>query len=122
LLLSGISASITSGMAAGSIFAGIYKEPYDIRDSHSRIGVTVSLVLATILIFIISNPFQGLILSQVVLSIQLPLTIFALVYLTSSEKVMGKYRNGPFYRIVLITMGTIVAALNVFLFISIILN
>lgn len=35
LLFAGISSTITSGMAAGSIFAGIYKEPYDIKDSHS---------------------------------------------------------------------------------------
>ena len=42
LLFAGISSTITSGMAAGSIFAGIYKEPYDIKDSHSRIGVLTS--------------------------------------------------------------------------------
>ena len=36
LLFAGIASTITSGMAAGSIFAGIYREPYDIKDSHSR--------------------------------------------------------------------------------------
>ena len=46
LLFAGISSTITSGMAAGSIFAGIFKEPYDIRDNHSRTGVMVSLVVA----------------------------------------------------------------------------
>lgn len=30
LLFSGLASTITSGMAAGSIFAGMYKEPYDI--------------------------------------------------------------------------------------------
>ena len=50
LLFAGISSTITSGMAAGSIFAGIYKEPYDIKDSHSRIGVLTSLILAFALI------------------------------------------------------------------------
>ncbi|MBU3928584.1 MAG: Nramp family divalent metal transporter, partial [Bacteroidetes bacterium] len=34
LLFSGIASTITSGMAAGSIFAGMYKEPYDIKDNH----------------------------------------------------------------------------------------
>ena len=38
LLFAGIASTITSGMAAGSIFAGIYREPYDIKDSHSRWG------------------------------------------------------------------------------------
>ena len=46
LLFSGIASTITSGMAAGSIFAGMYKEPYDIKDNHSRLGVALSLVLA----------------------------------------------------------------------------
>lgn len=43
LLFAGIASTITSGMAAGSIFAGIYREPYDIKDSHSRWGVLLSL-------------------------------------------------------------------------------
>ena len=34
LLFAGIASTITSGMAAGSIFAGIYREPYDIKDSR----------------------------------------------------------------------------------------
>ena len=58
LLFSGIASSITSGMAAGSIFAGMYKEPYDIKDNHSRMGVAISLIIALFIIFVISNPFQ----------------------------------------------------------------
>ena len=93
LLFAGIASTITSGMAAGSIFAGIYREPYDIKDSHSRWGVLLSLVMALIIIMLVSNPFMGLIYSQMNLSIQLPVTIFLQVYLTSSGKVMGKYKN-----------------------------
>ena len=118
LLFSGIASTITSGMAAGSIFAGMFKEPYDIKDNHSRLGVSISLILALIIIFIISNPFYGLILSQMFLSIQLPFTIFMQVYLTSSEKVMGKYKNSTYAKIVLYLLGAIVAALNIALFIS----
>ena len=88
LLFAGIASTITSGMAAGSIFAGIYREPYDIKDSHSRWGVLLSLVMALIIIMLVSNPFMGLIYSQMILSIQLPVTIFLQVYLTSSGKVM----------------------------------
>ena len=91
LLFAGISSTITSGMAAGSIFAGIFKEPYDIRDNHSRTGVMVSLVVAFLIILLIGDPFKGLIYSQMILSIQLPFTVFLQVHLTSSERVMGKY-------------------------------
>lgn len=118
LLFAGIASAITSGMAAGSIFAGIYREPYDIKDSHSRWGVLLSLVMALIIIMLVSNPFMGLIYSQMILSIQLPVTIFLQVYLTSSGKVMGKYKNRTSTKWILYILGGIVTVLNVMLFIS----
>lgn len=118
LLFSGIASTITSGMAAGTIFAGMYKEPYDIKDNHSRTGVALSLVLALGIIFLITNPFQGLIVSQMILSIQLPFTIFLQVHLTSSEKIMGKYKNSTFSKVLLYSLGAIVTFLNIALFIS----
>jgi manganese transport protein len=118
LLFSGIASTITSGMAAGSIFAGMFKEPYDVKDNHSRLGIVVSLISALAIIMFISNPFKGLIISQMCLSIQLPFTIFLQVYLTSSSKVMGKYRNSMLMKILLYTIGGIVTLLNVALFIS----
>jgi len=118
LLFSGISSTITSGMAAGSIFAGMFKEPYDIKDNHSRLGVSISLIIALMIIFFISNPFSGLIISQMCLSIQLPITIFLQVFLTSSQKVMGKYKNSTSTRILLYLIGGVVTLLNIALFIS----
>ncbi len=118
LLLAGIASTITSGMAAGSIFAGMYNEPYDIKDNHSRLGVAISLFIGLIIIFFISNPFNGLIISQMFLSIQLPFTIFLQVYLTSSPKVMGKYKNKLYSKILLYSLGGIVTVLNIVLFIS----
>ena len=120
LLFAGIASTITSGMAAGSIFAGIYKESYDIKDSHSRWGVLLSLLIALLIIMLVSNPFMGLIYSQMVLSVQLPITIFLQVYLTSSEKVMGKYKNRFATKWVLYLLGAIVSGLNVMLLISMI--
>ena len=87
LLMAGISSTITSGMAAGSIFAGIFGESYHIKDIHSRIGVLLSLGVALVIIFFIDNPFYGLIISQMILSIQLPFTVFLQVGLTSSKRV-----------------------------------
>jgi manganese transport protein len=118
LLFSGVASTITSGMAAGSIFAGMYKEPYDIKDNHSRMGIAISLIIALGIIYLISNPFNGLIISQMILSIQLPFTIFLQVYLTSSSKVMGKYRNTTFSKLILYGLGVIVTLLNIALFIS----
>ena len=118
LLFAGVASTVTSGMAAGTIFAGMFKEPYDIKDNHSRTGVGISLVIAFLIILLISNPFKGLIISQMILSIQLPITIFSQVYLTSSEKVMGKYKNRTSTKFMLYGLGAVVSILNIALFIS----
>ena len=105
-------------MAAGSIFAGIFNEPYDVKDNHSKLGILLSLVAAVLVIFAIDNPFKALLISQMVLSIQLPFTIFTQVRLTSSEKVMGKYKNSPFTKWTLYGLGAVVTLLNLMLFVS----
>jgi manganese transport protein len=120
LLMAGIASTVTSGMAGGSIFAGIFSEPYDIKDSHSRWGVLLSIVGALIVIFFISNPFQGLIISQMLLSIQLPITVLAQVYLTSSKEVMGKYANSKQSSIVIITMAIAVISMNFALLLNVV--
>ncbi|SBW02140.1 Nramp family divalent metal transporter [uncultured Dysgonomonas sp.] len=118
LLLAGISSSMTSGIAAGSIFAGMYNEPYNIKDIHSRIGILISLGVALIIIFMIGDPFKGLIISQAILSMQLPITVFLQVRLTSSKKVMGKYANSLRTKIWLYGIASIVTFLNILLLAS----
>ncbi|MDD5210743.1 MAG: Nramp family divalent metal transporter [Elusimicrobiales bacterium] len=112
LLFSGIASSVTSGMAGGSIFAGIYGEPLNLKDSHSRLGLLISLLAALLLIFFISDPFKALIISQMALSVQLPFTIFLQVYLTSSKKVMGRHANPPWTLFVLLCIGLAVTFFN----------
>ena len=118
LLMAGISSTVTSGMAAGSIFAGMFGESYHVKDIHSRVGILLSLGLALVVILFIDNPFQGLILSQMVLSIQLPFTIFLQVWLTSSRRVMGPYVNSRWSTWVLYTMAVVVSVLNLALLFS----
>jgi len=119
LLFAGLASTITSGIAGGSIFAGFFGEPYDIKDNHSRLGVMISLVVALGIIFLIRDPFRGLIISQMILSIQLPFTIFSQIYLTSSRKVMGNYVNKKRTTAILLGIAIIVTYLNMLLLISI---
>ncbi|MCL1613480.1 Nramp family divalent metal transporter [Phocaeicola plebeius] len=118
LLMAGISSTVTSGMAAGSIFAGMFGESYHVKDVHSRVGILLSLGIALVIILFIENPFQGLIISQMILSIQLPFTIFLQVGLTSSKRVMGQYANSRWSSFVLYTMAVIVSVLNLALLFS----
>lgn len=118
LLLAGISSSVTAGMAGGSILSGVFGEPYDIGDRHTKLGVCLTLIPAALIIFLISNPFNGLIYSQMLLSIQLPFTIFLQIYLTSSQKVMGRFKNSKLDKILIWGIGVIVIILNIMLLLS----
>ncbi|WP_353740363.1 Nramp family divalent metal transporter [Candidatus Magnetominusculus xianensis] len=118
LLASGLASSTTAAMAGGSILGGLYQKPLEITDTHTRIGVGITLCGALIIIFLLKDPFKGLIWSQIALSVQLPWTVFGLVYLTSSKKVMGKYVNSTRNKISLFIVAAIVTALNVILIID----
>lgn len=118
LLMAGLSSTVTSGMAAGSIFAGMFGESYHIKDIHSRAGILISLGVALLVIFFIGNPFKGLIVSQMVLSVQLPFTVFLQVGLTSSRRVMGEYANSRWSTFVLYTIAVVVSVLNIMLLFS----
>ena len=115
LLFAGIASTTTAGMAGGSIFAGIFREPYDIKDRHSWVGVALTYGLALVVLLFIDDAFRALIYSQVALSLQLPWTIFLQIYLTSSATVMGKYANSRPQRAVLVLIGVTVTALNLML-------
>lgn len=115
LLFSGIASTTTAGMAGGSIFAGMFQEAYDIKDPHSWNGVALTYGAAVAIIFFIADPFQGLLYSQMALSIQLPWTIGLQIYLTSAPKVMGKYANNFRQKIILWTIAFLVAGLNILL-------
>lgn len=115
LLFAGISSTATCGIAGGSIFAGIFGEDYNIKDYHSWHGVLLTYGIAVLIIMFVSDPFQGLIYSQMLLSMQLPITIILLMYLTSSRKVMGKYANSLRLKIILGIIGAVVIGLNILL-------
>ncbi|GAA0084038.1 Nramp family divalent metal transporter [Clostridium sp. CTA-7] len=118
LLFAGVASTITAGMAGGSIFAGLFEEPYDIKEKNTKIGVIITILAALAIIFFVSDPFKGLVYSQMLLSIQLPITIFTQIYLTSSKKVMGEYKNTTIENITLWLVAGIVTVLNIILLIS----
>ena len=101
LLLAGISSSITAGMAGGT------------KTKETKAGILLTMILAAVVILFISQPFKGLIYSQMLLAIQLPITIFTQIYLTSSEKVMGKYVNSRRLNFLLLVIAVIVTGLNI---------
>lgn len=115
LIFSGVSSSVTAGMSSGTIVAGASGEPFDTKDNHTRLGIISSLIIATLIIFFLKDTFKGLIISQAILSIQLPITIIFQLMLTSRESVMGKYKNRGIEKFILYAVFIVVTILNAFL-------
>jgi len=119
LLLTGIAASLTAGMAGGSILAGAFREPYDIGDAHSKAGVLATVIPAVLIVCFVTSPFNVLVFSQMLLGVQLPFTIASQIYLTASGKVMGKYKNTRTMNVMLVLIGVFVTGLNLVLLVGV---
>jgi manganese transport protein len=77
--------------------------------------VGLTLVPAALGIVLIASPFQGLVVSQILLSVQLPLTIYLQFRLTASRAVMGEYANPAWHNLVLGLISVVVVGLNMLL-------
>lgn len=118
LLCAGIASSITACLAGGTVFTGFLGKEIDPQKRWFRAGVFITAVPAIILIMVLTDAYQTLIWSQVILSMQLPLTIIPLIVLTRSRKVMGEFANGRFENLLLYICGAIIIVLNALLLLS----
>ncbi|WP_288190322.1 divalent metal cation transporter, partial [uncultured Veillonella sp.] len=75
----------------------------------------LTYVPALVLIMFIQDSFKALLVSQMFLSLQLPITIFLQLYLTGSYSVMGIYKNRKSTSIMLWSIGIIVTVMNIYL-------
>ncbi|HEY8370651.1 MAG TPA: Nramp family divalent metal transporter, partial [Thermodesulfobacteriota bacterium] len=89
LLCSGLASSATGTLAGQMILEGFLEVRIPI---WLRRVITMVPALAVIAWGL--DPLHALVLSQVVLSLQLPFTVVPLVLLTNREDVMGAFRNG----------------------------
>jgi len=119
LLFSGIGSSITSSFAEANVLTAYLGKPENPRSNFYRFGLIATSIPAFLVIVANLDTYRILILSQVMLSIQLPFTIIPLLMLVSSRKVMGNYasRGGSMW--LGVVFAIIIIALNIFLLISI---
>jgi manganese transport protein len=116
LLCSGQNATLT-GTLAGQIvmegFLNIRLRPW-LRRLITRL---LAIVPAIIVILIYGDRGTGplIILSQVVLSLQLPFAIFPLVRFTSDPNIMGRFTSSWWIKGLAWPVVTIIAALNIYL-------
>ncbi|MFA5841089.1 MAG: Nramp family divalent metal transporter [Candidatus Paceibacterota bacterium] len=120
LLASGQNATITGTMAGQIIMEGFIN--FKIKPWLRRL-ITRSMAIIPAVIFIAFYGTKGvttlLILSQVVLSIQLSFAVFPLIKFTSSKKIMGNFVNSKILTLISWIVALFIAALNMWLIISI---
>jgi len=115
LLFAGIASSMTAALAGGVTLTGYLGKDTSVESGWFRAGVILTLLPACLLILVISDSLRALIISQVCLSIQLPLTMLPLLLLTSSRRVMGEYASKWLENSLMVVTGVIILILNALL-------
>ena len=110
LIVSGISASTVGTMAGQMIMQGFvgFRIPIWVRR-------LVTMMPAFVVVALGVNATNALVISQVVLSIALPLPMIALLIFTGRRDIMGDFANSRLTRIAALVGTAIVLVLNLFL-------
>ncbi|VTZ27335.1 Divalent metal cation transporter MntH (fragment) [Methylocella tundrae] len=110
LLASGISSSTVGTLAGQMIMQGFvgFRIPVWLRR-------LVTIIPAFIVVALGVNATNALVVSQVVLSIALPLPMIALLYFTQRRDIMGAFVNGPMTRVGAVVGAAVVLFLNTIL-------
>lgn len=110
LLASGVSSSTVGTLAGQMIMQGFvgFRIPIWVRR-------LVTMLPAFVVVGLGANATNALVISQVVLSIALPLPMIALLIFTSRADIMGQFVNGRLTRAAAVVASIVVLALNVLL-------
>ena len=113
LIASGISSSVVGTMAGQMIMQGFvgFRIPIWLRR-------VITMVPAFVVVAYGVNATQALVVSQVILSIALPLPMIALLMFTRRADIMGAFANSRLTNIVAMIATGIVLALNTFLILA----
>jgi manganese transport protein len=114
LIASGVSSSTVGTMAGQMIMQGFvaFRIPIWLRR-------LVTIVPAFVVVALGVNATQALVLSQVVLSIALPLPMIALLIFTRRSDIMGRFTNGRLTHSAALVGTAVVLLLNTFLVLQI---
>ncbi|OWT58457.1 divalent metal cation transporter [Candidimonas nitroreducens] len=110
LLASGVSSSVVGTMAGQLVMQGFvgFQIPMWVRR-------LVTMVPSFVVIALGASPTRALILSQVGLSLALPVPMLALLWFTCHRRIMGAYRNSLPVIVLAVLAALVVLGLNVVL-------
>ncbi|MEG3662900.1 Nramp family divalent metal transporter [Celeribacter halophilus] len=107
LIASGVSSSVVGTMAGQMVMQGFL---------HFRIPIWLRRLITMIPAFAVVaagvNATQALVISQVILSISLPVPMLALLYFSSRRDIMGAFRINPILRFLAVIGACTVLGLN----------
>lgn len=116
LLASGQSSTITGTLAGQIVMEGFLRirlKPW-LRRLITR-GLAIIPAIISIVASGGKNTVQLLVISQVVLSMQLPFAIFPLLMITSSRSRMGAFANPAWVKAIGFPIGIVISGLNAYL-------
>lgn len=110
LLASGLSSSTTGTLAGQVVLQGFLNKRVEMW-----IWRVITMIPALVTIALGISSVEVLVISQVILSLQLPLTMLAVIILTSKRDLMGALVNGRWTNMFNIFIALVVTVLNVVL-------
>jgi manganese transport protein len=119
LLASGQSSTLTATLAGQIVMEGFLhlRLPQWLRRLATRL-IAIVPALAVIVYFGEQSAGELLVLSQVILSLQLPFAVIPLVMFTSDRRLMGEFVNPPWLKVLAGAVTTIIVSLNVWLLVQ----
>ena len=122
LVFAGVGSSITSSMAEVNVITGFLGKPEDSNTMLYKLSVFITAIPSFLIILFSMNTYSILILSQVVLSVQLPFTLIPLLILCRNQKLMGAFRSNHKEFITAVIIAAIVISLNLYLLYSLVMK
>jgi manganese transport protein len=123
LLASGQSSTLTATLAGQIVMEGFLhiRLPQWLRRLATRLIAIVPALIA-IVCFGEQSTGELLVLSQVILSLQLPFAVIPLVMFTSDRRLMGEFVNPPWLKVLAEAVATVIVGLNVWLLVQTFVN
>ncbi len=115
LVFAGVGSSITSSMAEVNVITGFLGQPEDPKTLLYQVSVFITAIPSFLIIALNLDTFRILLLSQVVLSLQLPFTLIPLLIICRDRQRMGRFRSGSLEFTAAFLITAIVVALNLYL-------
>ena len=121
LLSAGLSSSITGTLSGQAIMDGlteIHIKPW-VRRVVTRF---INIIPLTMAILLGINPLEILVVSQVILSLLIPLPLIPIIYYSSKTGVMKEITNRKITTVVASVFGLVIIVLNIYLLVDVALS